>query len=121
MDVWLNAGPPQADVWELPSRDRIHAAVGKAGMPALADGRGINPIGIIMSMHLFEAQHQNMSGQAQLRLLCAYENGSVALWGHQGRDMRAKSVEGKGWEMLWSAKVHVESGESGLVGFNRAV
>jgi ASTRA-associated protein 1 len=80
-------------------------------MATLTDGRGINPVGIIMSMHLYEAQHQNMSGRAQLRLLCGYENGSVALWGYQGRDMMVKSVEGVGWEMLWSAKVHVESGE----------
>ncbi|KAI0084045.1 WD40 repeat-like protein [Irpex rosettiformis] len=97
-----------ADIWELPSRDRMHAAIGKASMPELTDGRGINPIGIIMSMHLFEAQHANTSGQTQLRLLCSYENGGVMLYGYSNRD-KVKSVEGLGWELLWNAKLHVES------------
>ncbi|KAI0703464.1 WD40 repeat-like protein [Cytidiella melzeri] len=97
-----------ADVWELPSRYRLHAAIGKASMPELTDGRGINPIGIIMCMHLFEAQHLNTSDQNQLRLLCGYENGSVMMWGYTKKD-KPKSVEGVGWDLLWNAKLHVES------------
>ncbi|KAI0779107.1 WD-40 repeat-containing protein [Irpex lacteus] len=97
-----------ADVWKLPSRDRLHAAIGKASMPALSDGRGVNPIGIIMSMHLYEAQHENTSDRSQLRLLCSYENGSAMCWGYSNRE-KAKSVEGVGWELLWNVKLHVES------------
>lgn len=79
-------------------------------MPELSDGRGVNPIGIIMSMHLYEAQHENASDRSQLRLLCSYENGSVMLWGYSNRE-KTKSVEGVGWELLWNVKLHVESGE----------
>ena len=82
-------------------------------MPELTDGRGINPIGIIMSMHLFEAQHENTSGQPQLRLLCSYENGAVMLWGYTNK-VKMKSIEGVGWELLWNAKLHVESGKHRL-------
>ena len=66
--------------------------------------------GIIMSMHLFEARHPHASDQTQLCLLCGYENGSVTMWGHT-RQEELTSIEGRGWDMLWTAKLHVESGE----------
>ena len=65
--------------------------------------------GILMSLHLFEAQHPNASGQAQLRLACGYENGGVMIYGFTSKD-RLTSIEGRGWEMLLTVKLHVESG-----------
>ncbi|EIN03764.1 WD40 repeat-like protein [Punctularia strigosozonata HHB-11173 SS5] len=99
-----------ADVWSLPARDRLHAAIGKKGgsTPAI-DGRG--EYGIIMSMHLFEYQHPATSTQRDLRLLLGYESGAVTLWSYT-RDWHQKSIEGMGWESRWTAKLHVESGTS---------
>jgi len=56
-----------------------------------------------MSMHLFR------SDEGQLRILEAFENGSVSLFAYTGATER--SVEGKGWEQLWNFKSHVESSE----------
>ncbi|KZT02625.1 WD-40 repeat-containing protein [Laetiporus sulphureus 93-53] len=98
-----------ADIWVLPSRQRLHAAVGKIGLPSSTlEGRGLNPIGIIMSLHLYEVEHPHVSGRKQLRLLCAYENGSVTMWGYTRLD-KETSVEGIGWDSLWNVKLHVES------------
>ena len=68
-----------------------------------------------MSMHLFaisptvppasSADNQD----SQIQLLSAYENGSVTLWRFTRTDKQT-SVEGIGWEALWSVKLHVESG-----------
>ncbi|KAF8917549.1 WD40-repeat-containing domain protein [Mucidula mucida] len=92
----------EADIWTLPSCQRLHAAIGreaKAEGPILSsDGRGRGALGVIMSMHLFSAE-------TSLRLLLAYENGSVTLRG----SARPTSVEGIGWDVIWSAKVHVEA------------
>ncbi|KAL1680289.1 WD40-repeat-containing domain protein [Schizophyllum commune] len=101
-----------ADIWELPSRDRLHAAIGKPeDAPAVPlDGRGNDKTGIIMSFHLFQATASPSSSTAtsNLRLLCAYEHGGVIL-----RQCTApagqKTVEGKGWEVVWTSKVHAES------------
>lgn len=62
-----------------------------------------------MSMHLLEAQHPNVSDQTQLRLLCGYENGSVIALGYASKD-KPTSIEGRGWDMVWTVKLHVESG-----------
>ncbi|EMD34181.1 hypothetical protein CERSUDRAFT_98111 [Gelatoporia subvermispora B] len=98
-----------ADVWRLPDRQRLHAAVGKTSeSSAAADGRGPNSTGIIMSLHLFEAPHPHISGRLQTRLLCAYESGGVTMWAYTRTD-RATSIEGIGWESLWTVKLHVES------------
>lgn len=70
----------------------------------------IKSIGIIMSMHLFYGDRSSERDQSQLRLLCAYENGSVTLCGYQ-HDEHRPSIEGLGWDTLWSVKLHVESGE----------
>lgn len=61
--------------------------------------------GIIMSLHLFEEPSAN-----ELRLLTSYENGSVAL--SATTNIWQKTVQGKGWQNLWTVKVHVESGQS---------
>ena len=58
--------------------------------------------GIIMALHLFRR-----SG-GTLRLLTAYEDGSVALREYTRGE--APSVEGAGWAALWSVRLHGESG-----------
>jgi hypothetical protein len=70
-------------------------------------------LGIIMSMHLLPARSNNATTMADraLSLIASYENGSVKLW--QYRDVeRERSIEGVGWQCVWSLKLHVESGPS---------
>lgn len=55
-----------------------------------------------MALHLFRR-----AGGA-LRLLTAYEDGSVALREYTRGDV--PSVEGAGWAALWSVRLHGESG-----------
>ena len=103
----------QADIWTLPGKQRLHAAIGKAGQPTplALDGREVrNALGIIMSMHLTAVPHPHAAGRTRLRLLCAYENGSVAMREY-ARDDKEVSIEGIGWSVLWSVKHHVESGK----------
>ncbi len=64
--------------------------------------------GIIMSMHLSRAPHPHAAGRSQLRLLCGYENGSVTMREHTSS--AETSIEGQGWDVLWSVRLHVESG-----------
>jgi ASTRA-associated protein 1 len=70
-----------------------------------------------MSMHLFAA-HPNTSmpkrPSDELRLLCAYENGSVTLRKRMRTDIQ-KSVEGIGWEIVWTSKLHVETGKINFI------
>ncbi|TEB34631.1 WD40 repeat-like protein [Coprinellus micaceus] len=107
-----------ADVWFLPPKDRIHAAIGQeTNKPVFAtqpdSGRGSH--GIIMSLHLYTSTSDE-SGPSRssampataLRLLCAYEDGSVILRRYVRSD-RPTSVEGQGWEVLWTSKSHVET------------
>ncbi|KAG6815307.1 hypothetical protein H0H87_003107 [Tephrocybe sp. NHM501043] len=66
--------------------------------------------GIIMSLHVYMA-HSSASSSAsgdELRLLCAYESGSVTLRRYTRAD-KATSVEGAGWEVIWDAKMHAET------------
>ncbi|KAI0749468.1 WD-40 repeat-containing protein [Daedaleopsis nitida] len=100
-----------ADIWTLPGKQRLHAAIGKAGQaPVPTDGRDVrNPIGIIMSMHLLQVPHPHAAaGRTRLRLLCGYENGSVTMREY-AREDKEVSIEGIGWDILWSVKLHVES------------
>ncbi|PIL35721.1 hypothetical protein GSI_02451 [Ganoderma sinense ZZ0214-1] len=98
-----------ADVWTLPEKQRLHAAIGKAGQePTLSDGRDVrNPVGIIMSMHLSTMPHPHTAGRTRLRLMCGYENGSVTMRERTGDG--ETSIEGLGWDVLWSVRLHVES------------
>jgi ASTRA-associated protein 1 len=64
-----------------------------------------------MSLHLFKVPITSEFATYELRLLCGYENGGVTLWRYT-RPQKPTSVEGAGWEAVWSAKVHVESGAS---------
>ena len=67
-----------------------------------------------MSLHLFYSSSAAHTSRGQLRLLCAYENGSVTLRGYRHSDDRP-SIEGIGWDTLWTVKHHVESGTSPFV------
>ena len=70
--------------------------------------------GIIMSMHLHYAPLTSTStskAQRDLRLLCGYEDGGVVL--HRRTTFGdAQTVEGKGWDVIWKSRLHVESGSS---------
>ncbi|KAF9514936.1 hypothetical protein BS47DRAFT_1376400 [Hydnum rufescens UP504] len=85
------------DVWSLPGRERIHAAIGKSqssSTPVINDGRDAS--GIVMAHHLYQSSVPGLT-DLQLRLLAAFEDGHVALFARMG------------WDTLWSIKVHVES------------
>lgn len=68
-----------------------------------------------MSLHLFNFTAQpddepsSSKVTSELRLLCAYEDGSVALRRYARTDKQF-SVEGIGWEVVWSVKLHAEAG-----------
>ncbi|KAG2741017.1 WD40 repeat-like protein [Suillus brevipes Sb2] len=103
-----------ADIWSLPSRQRIHDAIGDpldASATAFSDGRSGSKSGIIMSMHLFYSASSAPSSSTsarELRLLCAYEDGSVVLRQRNAPENK-QTVEGRGWEVVWKSKLHVES------------
>jgi ASTRA-associated protein 1 len=67
-----------------------------------------------MSIHLYEATHPSRAESRQLRVLAAYEDGSVTLYGYT-RDDKTTSVEGIGWDKVWETKLHVESGKLPVV------
>ncbi|KAF8149881.1 WD40-repeat-containing domain protein [Crassisporium funariophilum] len=103
------------DVWSLPSLTRVHAAIGQEISKSIfsADPGGRNTSGIIMSLHLFQVAAQTTPSTSELktpnlRLVCAYENGSVVLREYTRED-KETSVEGAGWDMIWTTKLHVES------------
>ncbi|KAL0577938.1 Astra associated protein 1 Asa1 [Marasmius crinis-equi] len=100
----------QADVWSLPSQQRLHAGIGnQTARSVFSDGRGGEvSTGIIMSLHLFRTATNDSGTSGHLRLLLAYENGSVALRQYKNVESEV-SVEGKGWDLLWDAKLHKES------------
>ncbi|KAF8623672.1 hypothetical protein AX17_007370 [Amanita inopinata Kibby_2008] len=105
-----------ADIWALHGCDRIHASIGQElNRPdnSASEFGPRNTYGIIMSMHLYLANAEASSSTpawptTDLRLLCAYENGSVILRKYT-RPGKLKSVEGAGWETIWNIKRHAES------------
>jgi len=59
-----------------------------------------------MSIHLLENSELALAP----RLLVSYEDGSVILFARgQGHPM-GKTIEGIGWEQIWSCRHHTESG-----------
>ncbi|KAH8831761.1 WD-40 repeat-containing protein [Flagelloscypha sp. PMI_526] len=90
----------EVDIWHLPARDRIHAGIGTGN-----NQRGeAGATGIAMSLHLFPEDQDSKS----LRLLAAYEFGGLILRQYNS-GTKEKSVEGKGWDVVWSQKPHVDS------------
>ncbi|KAI6154710.1 WD40-repeat-containing domain protein [Pisolithus tinctorius] len=98
-----------ADVWTLPSRQRLHAAIGNSqnATSKFSDGRAGNKTGIIMAMRLFHLQSTSVAN-GELCLLCAYEDGGVVLHRRMVPE-GTQTIEGRGWEIMWRSKLHVES------------
>lgn len=63
-----------------------------------------------MALHVFETS----SSSPELRILIAYENGTVTLRRYANPE-KAYSVEGQGWEIIWDAKLHQEASESNFI------
>lgn len=62
-----------------------------------------------MGLHLFSSPvESNGIYYNELRILCAYENGSVTLRKYAHTD-KPISIEGAGWEVLWTSKLHAET------------
>lgn len=99
----------QADVWTLPSRQRLHAAIGNSQHTSskFSDGRAGNKTGIIMAMHLFHLP-STAEASGTLGLLCAYEDGGVILYRRIAPE-GTQTIEGRGWELMWRSKLHKES------------
>ncbi|KAF8968172.1 WD-40 repeat-containing protein [Flammula alnicola] len=103
-----------ADVWSLPLMDRVHAAIGQEVKKSVfsANPGGRNNSGIMMSVHLYhqkaDATSSSASARGSLRILAAYENGSVVLREYT-RSAKEVSIEGEGWEIIWKSKLHVDS------------
>ncbi|KDN49880.1 hypothetical protein RSAG8_01945, partial [Rhizoctonia solani AG-8 WAC10335] len=94
------------DVWELPGKARLHAAVGAVKgapprKPFSDEGRDIYKAGIVMSLHIFQTE-------TYMHILAAYESGTVTLWTRSLSD-NARSIEGNGWNNVWSVKNHLEA------------
>lgn len=71
--------------------------------------RHLHILGIIMALHLFLSEEES-SSRRRLKLLAAYENGSVTLWGFS-EGLGDMSVESNGWNEIWSSRIHVETGD----------
>ncbi|KAF9236702.1 WD40-repeat-containing domain protein [Melanogaster broomeanus] len=108
------------DIWTLPDRTRLHAAIGDpqdTSATSFSDGRSGSKTGIIMSAHLYYASPSlpsTSAAQRELRLLCAYEDGGVVL----RRRITAESTQtvgGRGWEVVWKSKLHVEASLNEIV------
>ena len=78
------------------------------------DSLPVKFLGIIMSMHLLPAPSGvTKPADRALSLITSYENGSVKLWRYRNIE-KERSIEGVGWECIWSLKLHVESGKQNL-------
>ncbi|KIL64503.1 hypothetical protein M378DRAFT_78141 [Amanita muscaria Koide BX008] len=102
-----------ADIWTLHGCDRVHAAIGQGlNKTDIQSPATEFKVGIIMSLHLYlvtsEVKREASLPTTELRLLCTYENGSIVLWKYTRED-HLKSVEGQGWDMIWTSKLHAES------------
>lgn len=71
-----------------------------------------------MFLHLFATSDESEPAPStlrptSLRLLCGYESGSVILRRYTRTD-RPISIEGQGWEVVWTSKSHVETSRHSL-------
>ena len=70
--------------------------------------------GILMAIHLYRhsissaSDFSSSSQPGNIRVLAAYENGSVVLREYT-RTSKEKSVEGHGWDVIWKARLHNET------------
>lgn len=65
-----------------------------------------------MSIHLYQQAITGAStSSSALRVLAAYENGTVVLREYR-RSGKDSSIEGQGWDVIWKAKLHVETSNS---------
>ncbi|CAE6457174.1 unnamed protein product [Rhizoctonia solani] len=94
------------DIWEFPGKTRLHAAIGTIKgapprMPFSDEGRDIYKTGIVMSLHVSQTE-------LYMRMLAGYESGTVTLWVRQLSES-PRSIEGNGWNSVWSVKNHLEA------------
>ena len=68
-----------------------------------------NSEGIVMGIHLYDQVTSASSESKDLRLLTAYESGGVVLRQYNRIGIET-SVEGHGWDVIWKAKLHTETG-----------
>lgn len=61
-----------------------------------------------MSIHLLE----NLEPALAPRVLISYEDGSVTLFARGEDHSMGKTIEGIGWEQIWSCRRHTESGRT---------
>lgn len=59
-----------------------------------------------MSIHLLGNSEPALTPRA----LVSYEDGSVALYARGQDHSMGKTIEGIGWEQVWSCRHHTESG-----------
>ncbi|TIB12692.1 hypothetical protein E3P92_02504 [Wallemia ichthyophaga] len=100
------ADSARIDVWELPSTKRVHRSIGVGEISHFhyPDGRGEAKTGLCMALEMYEysqcRQHeQEQEHTPSLRLLAAYEDGSLVLFelGHSR------------WIQLWRVRLHNEA------------
>ncbi|KAJ1308077.1 hypothetical protein OPQ81_002142 [Rhizoctonia solani] len=94
------------DIWELPEKSRLHAAIGTIKgapprKPFSDEGRDIYKTGIVMSLHVSQTE-------TYIRILAGYESGTVTLW-TRPLSSSPRSIEGNGWNKVWSVKNHLEA------------
>jgi hypothetical protein len=63
-----------------------------------------------MSLHLHRSPHPSISTATELRILMAFEAGSVGCWAFRPTGGKSHSIEGIGWDQLWNVRFHAESG-----------
>lgn len=74
-----------------------------------------------MSMHLLKPSGGATRMEDRvLSLITSYEDGSVKLWRYSNVE-KERSIEGLGWECLWSFKLHVESVMATTVSLDRSI
>jgi len=74
-----------------------------------------------MSMHLFTTSSGATRVEDRaLSLITSYEDGCVKLWRYRNVE-KERSIEGIGWECLWSSKLHVESVMATAVSPDRSI